>query len=83
MDNLVLLNKIRSVKAYTYYIDGKPYFEYIKMSDVPTEIKEEFGGFMNGQTVTATPDGKDTAIYLCDWKNFLYKLETGKVLFWD
>jgi hypothetical protein len=78
-----MLDKITSVQVYTYYIDEKPYFEYIKMSDVPAEIKDKFCEFMNGQTVTATPDGKDTAIYLCDWENFLYKLETGKVLFWD
>jgi len=41
-----------------------------------------FCNFMSGQTVEAGPDGK-TNYYECDVENFLYKLKTGKLLFFD
>ena len=41
-----------------------------------------FAKFMRGQTVEMGPDGKIN-YFSCDVDNFLHKLETGKLLFFD
>ena len=44
--------------------------------------QKAFIEFMFGQTVDAGPDGK-VNYYECDVENFLHKLKTGKLLFFD
>ena len=43
---------------------------------------EAFGKFMFGQTFSMNPDGT-VDYYSCDVENFLHKLKTGRLLFFD
>ena len=58
----------------------------MRKEEVIEKIGEEnwkaFAEFMFGQTMGINPDGS-TDFYECDVENFLYKLRTGKLMFFD
>jgi hypothetical protein len=53
-------------------------FSYIKISEVPVELREEFNKFMYGQTMPCIENEKGEfstdAVYSWDYINFLNKL---------
>ena len=63
--------------SYSFYMRKEEVIEKIGK-----ENWEAFCEFMFGQTVSTYPDGK-TDFYDCDVENFIHKMKTGKVLFFD
>jgi len=52
------------------------------LDKIGEENWELFCEFMTGQTVEVGKDGK-TNYFKCDVENFIHKLNTGKLLFFD
>lgn len=60
-----------------------PDFDYIRFSEVPEEVREEFGRWMFGQTCPALPnEERHNLVYAWDWERFK-AARAGKRVLWD
>lgn len=58
-------------------------FDYIRFSEVPEEVREEFDRWMRGQTQPILPgEEPGNLAYAWDWERFK-TVKAGKPVLWD
>ena len=70
------------IKIHTFYVEEKPYFTYIRISELEEWEKAPFSKWLYGQTLPLIPNLEpQDATYSWDYERWVEYRKTGKEVF--